>query len=75
MITNEEMQKSLLILKSVCDEHNCSNCPFSMNGVNCLIQSQPPCEYKINPSTQPTWCAFTDKDNKEDEAEGWGDTY
>lgn len=61
MITNEEMQMSLLILKSVCDEHNCSNCPFSMNGATCLIQSQPPCEYKVNPNTQSTWCAFTDR--------------
>lgn len=67
MITNEEMQKSLLILKSVCQEHTCSNCPFSINGANCTIQSQPPCEYKVNPNTQASWCAFTDKYYEGDE--------
>ena len=58
MITNAEIQNALLILKTVCNEHNCSNCPFSINGVNCLIQRQPPCEYKVNPNTQASWCAF-----------------
>ena len=62
----EEIQKALYLLQTVCLEHQCVDCPLTVDGIHCAIQADPPCSYKINIHTVPIWRAFTDENNDED---------
>lgn len=63
----EEIQNALYLLKNICTEHACRNCPLSTNGINCRIQAQPPCEYTVNPHTEAIWRAFSDGEMEDED--------
>lgn len=58
--SQEEIINALKVIKDTCEEmpelYPCENCPLSKNG-DCILQNQPPQDWKIKPST-PVWKAF-----------------
>ena len=58
--TQEEIVNALQVIKDTCKEryegNPCGNCPLSKNG-DCVLQNQPPEDWKIKPSA-PIWRAF-----------------
>lgn len=59
--TQEEIINALQVIQDTCKDMNeernpCKNCPLSING-DCVLQEQPPEDWKIN-SSLPIWKAF-----------------
>ena len=48
---------ALKIIKTVCEDNNCPNCPFGKNDLLCSITDTTPNAWKINSETD-TWRAL-----------------
>ena len=56
-ITKEDIAEALKVIKSVCEDNDCSTCPFGNKNSFCLIKGMTPNAWKINSETD-TWRAL-----------------
>lgn len=54
--TKEEILKALNVIKDTCSEFDCVLCPFRSIDTSCIIQDEPPKDWKI--TEQESWRAF-----------------
>ena len=56
-ITKEDIVEALKVIKSVCEDNDCSTCPFGNKNSFCLIKGMTPNAWKINSETD-VWRAL-----------------
>ncbi|UBK83463.1 hypothetical protein KLF50_14955 (plasmid) [Clostridium perfringens] len=53
--TIDEMINAVTVIKEVCDQHDCWDCPFKRGSSTCVINKEVPEDWEIN---QPTTAIF-----------------
>ena len=57
VVETKRILTALKIIKTVCEDNNCMNCPFGKNDLSCSITDTTPNAWKIN-SEHDAWRAL-----------------
>ena len=56
--SQEEIVNALALIKDICEEHDCLECPFGTNDSTCLLHDNCPENWCLNAPRQTTWRAI-----------------